>query len=201
MTAINHLFKLITTLLMVFSSQLAFASSKIDVDESKIEWLATKVTGQHKGTITLLSGELDYSDQNIKSAIFVMDMTSIVNLDIEGEQWRTKLMNHLKSKDFFDVPKHPTAVFELSSAVPIKGAKKGEANFHFVGDLLIKGITHSVEFNAWVDLKPSAAHARGQIIVDRTKYGIKYGSNKFFFNLGDKAIDDNFIITFDLLTL
>ncbi len=201
MTAKNYLFKLITTLLMVFSSQLAFASSIIDVDESKIEWLATKVTGQHKGTITLQSGELDYSDQNIKTAKFVMDMTSIVNLDIESEQWRTKLMNHLKSKDFFDVAKYPTAVFELSSASQIKEAKKGEANFHFVGDLLIKGITHSVEFNVWVDLKPSAAHARGQIIVDRTKYGIKYGSNKFFDSLGDKAIDNEFTIIFDLITL
>jgi len=28
--------------------------------------------------------------------------------------------------------------------------------------------------------------------VNRTLYGIKYGSGSFFENLGDKAIDDNF---------
>jgi len=34
--------------------------------------------------------------------------------------------------------------------------------------------------------------------VDRTKYGIKYGSGSFFDNLGDKTINDEFELTVSL---
>lgn len=34
--------------------------------------------------------------------------------------------------------------------------------------------------------------------IDRTKYGIKYGSGSFFDSLGDKAISDEFELTVNL---
>ena len=40
--------------------------------------------------------------------------------------------------------------------------------------------------------------ATANLVVDRTKYDIKYGSGSFFDNLGDKAISDNFDLTVSL---
>ena len=39
----------------------------------------------------------------------------------------------------------------------------------------------------------------GDIKIDRSKYDVRYGSNSFFDNLGDKAIYDEFDLTVNLV--
>ena len=39
---------------------------------------------------------------------------------------------------------------------------------------------------------PKWVTADAEFKIDRTKYGIKYGSGSFFDNLGDKAISNDF---------
>ena len=194
------LLTLIATTMLVLVAQSGYAAASIDIDKSKIEWLATKVTGQHNGTLTLKSGQVDIHGRDVKAARFVFDMNSIKVLDIEEEKWNSKLVNHLKSDDFFSVDKYPTATFELTSAKELKGTKAGEPNFTFSGELTIKGITHAVTFDALIDLTSAVARAQGRIIVDRTKYDIRYRSGSFFENLGDKTIHDEFTISFDVVT-
>ncbi|MFN8331607.1 MAG: YceI family protein [Saprospiraceae bacterium] len=63
------------------------------------------------------------------------------------------------------------------------------------GDLTIKGISQSVSFDAMFEMD----HATANIMIDRTKFGIKYGSGTFFQNLGDKAINDVFDLNVDLV--
>ena len=40
--------------------------------------------------------------------------------------------------------------------------------------------------------------ANANLIIDRTKYNVRYGSGSFFDNLGDKTIYDEFKIAVDL---
>ncbi len=49
-----------------------------------------------------------------------------------------------------------------------------------------------MSFPATVEHAGDTYTARGQLTVDRTKYGIRYGSDSFFDNLGNKAIADDF---------
>jgi len=191
---------ILTLLMFVLMIQHVNATTPIDIHKSSVDWLGTKVTGQHNGNLELKKGEVTIEKGKLKSGRFIFDMTSIKVLDIEDKKWNRKLEQHLKDKDFFGVKHYPTAVFEFNQASPIKETKKGEPNYHIKGDLTIKSITHALEFNARVDLKKSGSHASGKIIVDRTKYGIRYKSGKFFEGLGDKAIHDEFIITFDVIT-
>lgn len=196
----RFLLVMISTALLILVAESGYAASTVDIDKSKIEWLATKVTGQHNGSLKLMSGEVDIKGQEIKMARFVFDMNSIKVLDIKEEKWNVKLTNHLKNADFFAVDNFPTSVFELKSATYLKASKTGEANYHFVGDLKIKGITHAIEFDARVDHTNSWSRAQGKMIVDRSKYDIRYRSKSFFENLGDKTISDEFTITFDVIT-
>ena len=68
-------------------------------------------------------------------------------------------------------------------------------NFVVTADLTIKGITKPIEFVA--DVKDHAAKAT--ISIERTQYGIKYGSGSFFDGLGDKMIYDNFDLSVNLV--
>ena len=186
--------------LLAMLVQPAKASTPIDVKKSTVEWVGNKVTGSHNGSLEILKGEVILEKGVIKGGSFILDMTSIKVLDIEDEKRNKNLENHLKDDDFFGVNYYPKAVFEFSVATPIKGAKTGQPNYHFKGDLTLKGITHALDFDALVVLNKTGASASGQIIVDRTKYNIRYKSNKFFDGLGDKAIYDEFSISFHVLT-
>jgi polyisoprenoid-binding protein YceI len=171
---------------------------QIDTTQSKVGWLGKKVTGQHNGSVALKSGSIEMDAKGIKGGQFEIDMTSINNEDLKDAGYNKKLVDHLRSDDFFSVAKHPMSTFVIKSVKPLTGNK--DATHEITGDLTIKGITQPVTFPAQVEVKGNKASAKGKVVIDRTKFDVRYGSGKFFQNLGDKMIDDNFEITLDLKT-
>jgi polyisoprenoid-binding protein YceI len=166
---------------------------KINTEVSGVEWIGKKVTGQHSGGITIKEGTLNLHDGNLSGGTIVMDMSSITCTDLKPEEGATKLVGHLNSPDFFDVANHSTATLKIT------GAKKTEGKKYMVsGTLTIKGITKPITFEANVEMKDGKLGAFAEVKVDRTLYDIKYGSGKFFEGLGDKMINDEFIIKFKI---
>jgi len=190
----------VLTGLIVFAAFAAFAGSKsgeqanlkVDTKASKVYWTAKKVTGEHTGYLTLQNGNVSWKDGAISDALITMDMTSIECTDLEGE-WKDKLVGHLKSDDFFSVEKNPTASFD------VKSVKKSGAQNVVTGDLTIKGITHEVSFPVEVKNVNNTLTANGTAKLDRTKWDIRYRSGKFFSDLGDNMIYDEFEIRFELV--
>jgi polyisoprenoid-binding protein YceI len=173
----------------------AVANLEVDSSKSSVRWLGKKVTGEHSGTIALKSGQVELDGKNVKGGIFEIDMGSIVVEDLKDPEWNKKLNDHLKSDDFFGVANHPISTFKITSVKPVK---KKDTTHEITGDLTIKGITHAVTFPAKIEVKGNEASAKGKVTVDRTKYNIRYGSGKFFDNLGDKMINDDFQLELDL---
>lgn len=161
----------------------------VDTKASKIHWLAKKVTGQHEGTINLASGSLMSDGKKVTGGDFVIDMKSIICTDITDPEYNKKFIGHITMGDFFEVEKFPTATFKIT--------KVEVANI--TGDLTMHGITKSVTFPAKVSMVGGKATATASIPVDRTDFGVKYGSKKFFDSIGDKAIDDVFNLDITLV--
>jgi polyisoprenoid-binding protein YceI len=135
-------------------------------------------------------------DGKISGGTFVMDMTTIVNEDIESESMNDRLIGHLKSDDFFSVEKHPAAKLVLKEA-----EHKGGDDYTFTGHLTIKEITHPVSFGAVSSVEDGKLTSKGKIEVDRTLYDIKFRSGKFFSDLGDKLIYDTFTLDFNVVAM
>lgn len=169
----------------------------IDAAKSTVKWLGKKVTGQHEGTIAVKGGSIELEKNNLKGGSIEIDMTTIKNTDLKDAEYNKKLTDHLNSDDFFSTAKNPVATLKIKEAKELKGNK--EATHEVTGDLTIKGITHPVTFPAKVEIKDGIAAAQGKITIDRTQYEIKYGSGKFFQNLGDKMINDTFELTFEVM--
>lgn len=180
---------LLLALMVVTTS--AFATNgpkKVDIKSSSVKWHAAKITGEHEGYVNLKDGALEFDNGVLVGGHFTVDMTSITCTDLEGE-YKGKLEGHLKSDDFFGVETYPNAKFKVTKA------KKTTGNTYSVtGDLTIKGKTHPITFDA--DVTDNSASAT--LKVDRTKYDVRYGSGKFFDNLGDKTIYDEFDLTINL---
>ncbi|GET32775.1 lipid-binding protein [Prolixibacter bellariivorans] len=169
-------------------------SYQVNKDASTIKWTGKKVAGSHHGTIAFKEGNLDVKDNQLTGGSLVVDMATIKDLDLTDPEWNQKLIGHLRSDDFFGVEKYP-----VSRLVINKVESKGGNLYHLTGDLTIKGITKPVEFDSNISVTGNKLEATGTIPVDRTKYGIKYGSGSFFSNLGDKMIDDVFTLEFSLV--
>ena len=175
--------KSILTVVLVLATFSMFAQEmKIDTKKSTMTWLGEKVTGEHTGTIELKSGSLTWKENRITAGEFTINMASIKNSDVEDAGYKAKLEGHLKSEDFFGVDKYPTATLVIISSEFNNNKGKVKAN------LTIKGITHPIEFEVTKDGNKFSA----DIIVDRAKYDVRYGSGSFFDNLGDKTIYDDF---------
>lgn len=171
-----------------------------NLGQSKIEWFGEKITGKHNGTIQISSGILKEVDGKLTGK-FILDMNSIYNTDIQNEVYREKLDNHLKSEDFFNVEKFPTSTFEILKAEAIKDAKENEATHKITGSLTIKGISNEINFDAVIKKNKKVLVCIGSVVVDRTKFDIKYGSKSFIEGIGDKAISDEFTIKFNVLAI
>jgi polyisoprenoid-binding protein YceI len=175
-------------LLVAFGTTVATAQNKkIDVAKSKINWVGKKVTGEHSGIVNFQEGLLLFKGKKVTGGNFTVDMTSLTATDLTGE-WKAKLDGHLKADDFFGTDKFKTATLKFT-----KIADKGNGLYAVTADLTIKGITNPVTF----DLTVKGNTATTAFKVDRTKYDIKYGS-KSFFDVGDKAIYDDFELAVSL---
>lgn len=185
--------KRLTFLFAALLIGLTVTAQKMDVNTSKSElkWTGKKVSGEHWGYIKLKDGTFTLNDGQITDGTFTIDMTSINNKDLESPEWNQKLVGHLKSDDFFSVDKFETATLKVNESTTFEN---GEATVK--GNLTIKGITHPISFKA--KNKDGKYHAN--IIVDRTKYDVRYGSGKFFDNLGDNMIYDDFSLDVMLVT-
>jgi polyisoprenoid-binding protein YceI len=185
-------FKTIALALVVTLSTLtvtAQKTKKVDAAKSSVNWVGKKMTGEHSGTINLKDGNLVFKGDKLVGGNFTVDMTSINTTDLKAEEGKDKLDGHLKADDFFGVAKHPTATLVFKSI-----GTKSKDTYTVTADLTIKAITKPVTF----DIVVAKDSAKTTLLVDRTKYDIKYGSGTFFTDLGDKTISDNFDLTVNL---
>ncbi len=171
----------------------------IDLNRSTVAWEGTKVGGQHDGTIGLSEGELYLVDNQIVGGNIVLDMTQIEVLDLEDPETNARLRGHLKSDDFFSVETYPEATFEMAQLEMLEEVPEGEPNYTIRGNLTIKGITHGVSFPAHVQVHDDILTAKADFDLDRTQWDVKFGSGRFFDDLGDNLIHDNFNIKLDII--
>ncbi len=170
------------------------ANNAYKVMSSKLTWKGYKPSGSHNGTINLKEGALNFDGKNLKGGKFTFDMASIDVLDIpKTDENYGKLVGHLTNPDFFDTKQFPTGTFEITKVV------KGDIVSTVEGNLTLKGITKSISFPASVTEKDGVVTFLSNAIkIDRTDFGIKYKSKKFFDNLKDKFVNDLFDITFEV---
>lgn len=167
---------------------------------SSIAWAGSKPVGTHTGTINIQEGIIYVKDATIESGKINIDMTSITVTDLDENSGKGSLEAHLKGTvegkegDFFNVNKYPTATFEIT------GVADKDGTTMMSGNLTMLDKTHNVTFPVQVTSQENTVHLKSETFtVDRTKWGINYGSKSIFDNLGDKFINDEMEITIDVI--
>jgi polyisoprenoid-binding protein YceI/rhodanese-related sulfurtransferase len=174
---------------------------RIDVEKSRIEWTGRNLTGAHTGTVKLSQGEIEVENGKPVRAEFTLDMGSMANSDINDGEMRNMLIAHLKSDDFFDVARFPTAEFRISHVSTVPDAKPGGPNAGVIGELTLKGVQREIRFPAMLgSTADGTLAADAHFDIDRTQWNVLYGSGKFYEKLGKHLVNDVISLALKLVT-
>lgn len=168
------------------------------VEESVLTWTGRNHNGGHSGTLGFVGGELDTTDAI--SGSFTMDMNSIRNVDLAGDELQPVLEAHLKSDDFFFTKLFPEAVFNTTKICPVTRSEATLPNFLIQGVLTLRGVSKEISFAAQIrNVDESRIALMGNLDFDRTEWGVIYGSSRFFRHLGYHVVFDLISIDFRLV--
>ena len=160
-------------------------SLPITPENSKIEFVGSKVTGSHDGGFKKFTGSINLVGDKPES--------SSVNVDIETASIYAnvdQLTQHLKTPDFFDVEKFPKAAFASTKIEP--NASGGADNYNVTGDFELHGVKKSITFPATIKISPESVEVKSEFSINRKDFGITYAGK------ADDLIRDGVVIKLDL---
>jgi polyisoprenoid-binding protein YceI len=162
----------------------------IDTKESVVTWRGYNLNGLNTqtGYVYISKGELMIENGELMGGTVEVDMNTIEDKKHGRDN---KLVNHLKDADFFEVEKFP-----FSTIVITKVASINDKNKKVTGNLTIKGITHPVTFPVRMEVKDGIVKADSKLVIDRTRWNVRYKSGKFYDNLANQTMSDS--IEFDM---
>ncbi len=160
------------------------ASYIVDCKQSVIYWFGRNRNAVHHGTVQLSSGEINIKGAQVEG-YFDINMSSIKNIDLEGDPLHHNLIDHLLSEDFFFVESFPKASFTIKSVERMEDIPSSLPNVRVQGDFELRGRKNDIEFLATVS-PPQDGEVKidTHFDIDRTRWGVLYGSSSFFEHLG-----------------
>jgi rhodanese-related sulfurtransferase/polyisoprenoid-binding protein YceI len=164
---------------------------RIDIDNSRLEWIGRSLNNRHIGQLTVLEGELVIIAGAPSTGCLIIDMHSLANFDLQDANYRDLLIRHLKSDDFFAVDRFPTASIRMIGWETHPDVFPEVPSGIVTGELTIKDISRPVRFPAIV--APQADRSikiHAAFDIDRTLWGVLYGSCKYFERLGMHLVHD-----------
>jgi len=156
----------------------------IDTTQSVVIWKGSMLLGSSfVGNVYISKGELMIENGQLVGGTVELDMNTI---EFEDKKRPDGPIKHLKSPDLFDTKKFPVSVFEIT-----KVATGSSKTLKVTGNLTIKGITRAVNFPAKMEVKDGIVQVNGEMIIDRTDWGIRYSSGKFYDYKANGIISDD----------
>lgn len=159
-------------------------------ENSVLEWSGANANGKHSGVISLKSGNIEVKNALI-SGEFIIDMNSIKNTDLSAEEGSEHLEAHLRSEDFFLTKLFPEARYKFKDISPVKTPYQTDVNYILEGELSIKGVPKEQSIKSVISSIDGTLVLTARAELDRTRWGIVYGSSKFFKYLGMHKLFDN----------
>jgi polyisoprenoid-binding protein YceI len=162
----------------------------VDTERSIIQWAGRNPNTLHFGTVKFSEGAISVHDKTATGS-FIIDMRTITSGSLAGNPLKPVLEAHLASDDFFFVEKYPTARFTIISARIVDEPTLSAPNLEVRGDLELVGTRKGIEFAATLNnLDDGGVAAEAHFDIDRTQWGIVYGSSRFFEHLGMHLVFD-----------
>lgn len=189
--------KIISSLivLLTFLSGAAWGQKNytLNFESSGITWKIGVTGSSHNGTIGIKGGQIYHDGNKITSAKFLIDMSTIKDLDLSKEK-QPEIEEHIKSEDFFDVNKFPYATFSLDNLYTHE-----DGITMVYGKMTIKGITNSISFPVRIKESGNQIYITAKdIVIKRADYGIEIKNKGLKGKMEEMVINDDFKVSFSI---
>jgi len=167
------IFAIIVLAIVSLNTKSLAGDGVIDTNASTLKWTGYHLgkSYEHWGYIKVKSGAVSLDGDKITSGNLVVDMNTMDNGDVEKAKDNAKLVNHLKSDDFFAVAKYPEAKIAIK-----KSEKTGDKTYKATADLTIRGITKEITFDLFVVKSTgSMLEFKADLKIARTDFKVMYG--------------------------
>ncbi|MGB8426698.1 MAG: YceI family protein [Desulfobacterales bacterium] len=162
----------------------------VETDQSVIEWCGRNPNSKHFGTVGIKKGQVEVKN-SIITGVFEIDMDTIDNLNLKGDELHPVITSHLKSDDFFFVKKFPSAFLTIIEGLSVETPFLSAPNYELRATLDLKGVRADLTFQATVTTtEVGGLAAEAHFDIDRTRWEVVYGSARFFENLGMHLVFD-----------
>jgi polyisoprenoid-binding protein YceI len=152
----------------------------ISPENSKVDFVAAKVTRSHNGAFKQFSGTIDLVNNSAEQSIVTINIDT-ASITADDDQ----LTGHLKTADFFDVAKYPKATFVSTRIEP---STANGATHTITGNFDLHGVKKSISFPAMIQLSPESVSANAEFSINRKDFGIVYAGK------ADDLIRDGVVI-------
>jgi polyisoprenoid-binding protein YceI len=133
---------------------------------STVGFVGSKVTGKHEGKFEKVTGSITLAGGKAEGGKIA------VNVDVSSLKTdQEKLDGHLKSADFFDVAKFPTATFTSSE---IKAGGDKGATDTVTGELDLHGEKKVLTFPATITVTADGVTGTAEFVINRKDFKIVY---------------------------
>ena len=149
------------------SSPAAGPGEKLNISpaNSKIDFVAAKVTRSHNGSFKQFTGTINLVNSSAEQ--------SQVTIEIEANSVVTDepdLTKHLQTPDFFDVAKFPKASFVSTKIEPITSG----GTHNITGNFELHGIKKAITFPATIQVTPDNVTVNAEFAINRKDWGLTY---------------------------
>jgi polyisoprenoid-binding protein YceI len=151
---------------------------------SKVEFVAAKVTRSHNGSFKQFNGSIDLVNNSPEQSRVTIDIDTASVVTDEDQ-----LTGHLKTPDFFDVAKYPKANFVSTKIEPANG---GGATHNVTGNFDLHGVKKSITFPATIQVAVDNVSVNAEFAINRKDFGLLYPGK------ADDLIRDGVVIKLSL---
>lgn len=133
---------------------------------SKVEFVAAKVTRSHNGSFKQFAGTINLVNSAAEQ--------SQVSIEIETNSVVTDepdLTKHLQTPDFFDVAKFPKATF---TSTKIEPNASGGGTHTVTGNFDLHGTKKSISFPATIQVTPDNVTVNAEFSINRKDWSLTY---------------------------
>ena len=138
----------------------------ISPENSKVEFVAAKVTRSHNGSFKQFAGTIDLVNNKVESSRVTIDIQTPSVLTDEPD-----LTKHLQTPDFFDVAKYPKATF---TSTKIEAVNTGGATHSVTGNFELHGVKKSIAFPATIAVTPDSVSVNAEFAINRQDFRLVY---------------------------
>ena len=133
---------------------------------SKVEFVAAKVTRSHNGSFKQFAGTIDLAGNIVEASRVSIDIDTASVVTDEDQ-----LTGHLKTPDFFDVAKYPKATFVSTKIEPNTA---GGVTHSITGNFDLHGVKKSITFPAAIRVAPDSVSVNAEFAINRKDFGLLY---------------------------